>query len=115
MEDCIFCKILEGEIPSEKVYEDEYIAAFKDVNPQAPVHLLLIPKRHIASLDEVAETEEDRELLGWLLTKVGVVASAFGLAEGYRLICNCGEFGQQTVQHLHFHLLGKRQMSWPPG
>jgi histidine triad (HIT) family protein len=115
MADCIFSKILEGEIPSEIVYEDDRVAAFRDVNPQAPVHILIIPKRHIASLDEVTESEEDRDILGYLLIKTKAIAKALELDEGYRVVCNCGAFGQQTVQHLHFHLLGKRQMSWPPG
>jgi histidine triad (HIT) family protein len=113
--ECIFCKIANGEIPSDAVYEDEEILAFKDLNPQAPVHVLLIPKKHIASLDEVAEEGGDKELLGHLLAKVRVIAEALGLENGYRLVCNCGEHGQQTVGHLHFHLLGKRQMDWPPG
>jgi len=113
--DCLFCKIVSGEVPSEKVYEDEEILAFRDVNPQAPEHVLIVPKRHIGSLDAVTESAEDKELLGHLMAKVRVVAAALGLAQGYRLFCNCGGHGQQTVQHLHFHLLGKRQLSWPPG
>lgn len=113
--DCIFCKIAGGEIPSDKVYEDEEIVAFRDMNPQAPVHVLVIPKRHIASLDEVREEDADKELLGHLLAKVKEIAASLGLANGYRLVVNTGEDGQQTVQHLHFHLLGGRAMTWPPG
>ena len=113
--DCVFCKIIDGGIPADIVYEDERILAFRDLSPQAPQHVLIVPKRHIASLDAVEDTPEDRELLGYLMGKVREIAKALGLSEGYRLVCNCGEYGQQTVPHLHFHLLGKRQLSWPPG
>lgn len=113
MSDCIFCKIANGEIPSNKVYEDEQIICFHDADPQAPVHVLIIPKKHIPSLDEV--TEEDKELLGDLMLKVQDLAKDLGLDNGYRLVNNCGEDGFQTVKHLHFHLLGKRKMTWPPG
>lgn len=113
MDDCIFCKIAEKEIPSNIVYEDDVILAFHDLEPQAPVHVLIIPKKHISSLDEV--NFDDIESMGWLLTKVKDIAQDLGLENGYRLVCNCGEDGLQTVNHLHFHLLGKRQMMWPPG
>ncbi len=113
MSDCIFCKIANGEIPSNKVYEDEQIMCFHDADPQAPVHVLIIPKKHIESLDDVKE--EDRELLGTIMLKVQDIAQTLGLDNGYRLVNNCGEDGFQTVKHLHFHLLGKRKMIWPPG
>ena len=113
MEDCLFCKIISGEIPSTKVYEDDLIYAFNDVNPQAPVHFLVVPKKHIASLD--ATQPEDAEVLGYILTKIKEIAKAQGITNGYRVAINCGEDGDQTVQHLHFHVLGKRKMSWPPG
>jgi len=113
MADCIFCKIARKEIPSTLVYEDEQVVAFKDLDPQAPVHVLIIPKKHIASLDDV--TEEDRDLLGYIMMKVKDIAAQLGLENGYRLVNNCGEDGLQTVKHLHFHLLGKRKMTWPPG
>jgi histidine triad (HIT) family protein len=113
MSDCIFCKIAGGEIPSDAVYEDDRIFAFKDLSPQAPAHVLIIPKKHVASLDAAAE--EDKELLGHLLLKVRDIAKGLGLENGYRLVNNCGEDGMQTVKHLHFHLLGKRRMLWPPG
>ncbi|MDO4553311.1 MAG: histidine triad nucleotide-binding protein [Bacillota bacterium] len=113
MSDCIFCKIANGEIPSQMAYEDDRIAVFHDLEPQAPVHVLMVPKKHIASLD--AAEAEDSALLGHILTTVKKVAAELGLENGYRLVCNCGQDGLQTVQHLHFHLLGKRQMSWPPG
>ncbi len=113
MEDCIFCKIASGEIPSAKVYEDERVLAFRDQDPQAPVHVLIIPKRHIRSLDECGE--EDRELLGYMLSKVKDIAAGEDLVNGYRVVINTGEDGQQTVKHLHIHLLGRRKMTWPPG
>lgn len=113
MSDCLFCKIASGEIPSTTVYEDDMIRVFKDLEPQAPEHVLLIPKKHISSLD--AATEEDAEILAHLLLKVKDIAAELGMDGGYRLVNNCGEDGGQTVQHLHFHLLGKRKLSWPPG
>lgn len=113
MSDCIFCMIANKDIPSKVVYEDDRIMVFHDLEPQAPVHVLMIPKKHIASLDEL--TEEDAGLVGHLMVKVKEVASALGLENGYRLVNNCGEDGMQTVKHLHFHLLGKRKMIWPPG
>jgi histidine triad (HIT) family protein len=115
MSDCIFCGIVGGEIPSDIVYEDEEILCFRDLQPQAPVHVLLIPKKHYESLDGVTESDGDKELLGHLMAKVHVIAELLGLDNGYRLVCNCGEDGLQTVNHLHFHLLGKRKLSWPPG
>lgn len=113
MSDCIFCKIADREILGNIAYEDDRILAFHDLDPQAPVHVLIIPKKHIASLDDV--TEEDRDLLGYIMMKVKDIAAQLGLENGYRLVNNCGEDGLQTVKHLHFHLLGKRKMTWPPG
>jgi len=113
MNDCIFCKIAEKEIPSESVYEDDIVYAFNDLNPQAPVHVLIVTKKHIASLDEVEF--DDIDALGWLISKVKDIAASLGLENGYRLVSNCGEDGMQSVPHLHFHLLGKRKMLWPPG
>ncbi|QIB69245.1 histidine triad nucleotide-binding protein [Aminipila butyrica] len=113
MAECIFCKIAEKEIPSNVVYEDEQIVCFHDLEPQAPVHVLIIPKKHMASLDEVSE--EDQALLGHLMVKVRDIAESLGLENGYRLVNNCGEDGFQSVKHVHFHLLGKRKMTWPPG
>lgn len=113
MSDCLFCNIIEGNIPSEIVYEDEKIMVFKDVGPQAPVHVLMIPKKHIASIDELGE--EDAELAGYMMTKIKDIAADLGLENGYRVVINCGEDGLQTVQHLHLHILGKRKMNWPPG
>ena len=112
-EDCIFCRIAAGEIPSNKVYEDRQVVAFYDLDPQAPVHVLVIPKKHIASLDDVKE--EDQALMGHILFKVHEIAADLGLEHGYRVVSNNGEDAFQTVKHLHFHILGKRKMAWPPG
>ena len=112
--DCIFCKIANKEIPSTIVYEDDEIIAFNDVNPEAPVHILVIPKKHISSLN--AATAEDEQLLGRILLTVQKIAAEQGIAEaGYRVVNNCGELGGQTVHHIHFHLLGGREMLWPAG
>jgi histidine triad (HIT) family protein len=111
--DCLFCKIAAGVIPVTRLYEDEQVLAFPDINPQAPVHVLVIPKRHIASLAQT--TTEDAALLGHLLATAAEVARQQGLANGYRIVINTGSDGGQTVEHLHIHLLGGRHMAWPPG
>ena len=113
--DCIFCKISNGEIPANVVYEDDVIIAFHDLVPQAPVHVLIIPKMHIASLDDVDGSEEQSEIFGYLISKVSEIAAMLGLKSGYRVVNNCGEDAMQTVKHIHFHLLGGRKMDWPPG
>lgn len=113
MADCIFCMLASGEIPTNVVYEDDEIFCFHDAEPQAPVHVLVIPKKHIASLDDV--TEADAELLAHIMLKIKDIAAQLGLENGYRVVSNCGEDAFQTVKHLHFHILGKRKMSWPPG
>ena len=113
MSDCIFCMIANKDIPSKIAYEDERIMAFHDLEPQAPVHVLVIPKKHISSLDDLKP--EDGDLISHLMLKVKEIAKELGLENGYRLVNNCGEDGMQTVKHLHFHLLGKRRMTWPPG
>lgn len=113
MADCIFCMIANKEIPAKIVFEDDQLLCFHDLEPQAPVHVLIIPKKHIASMDDV--TDEDQKLLGHLMIKVKDIAKELGLENGYRLVNNCGEDGFQTVKHVHFHLLGKRKMTWPPG
>ena len=113
MSDCIFCKIAAGEIPADVVYEDEKIFCFHDLDPQAPVHVLMIPKKHIASTDDIRA--EDQELLGYMMGKIKDVAAGLGLENGYRVVINCGEDGMQTVKHLHLHILGKRKLTWPPG
>jgi histidine triad (HIT) family protein len=110
---CLFCKIVAGEIPSKPVFEDELSYAFADLHPQAPVHVLIVPRRHIASTAEAEATHSD--LLGHLLWAAAEIARDKGLGKGYRLVINTGEEGGQTVDHLHVHLLGGRAMHWPPG
>lgn len=109
MSDCIFCKILDGDIPSNRVYEDEHCIAFHDVQPAAPVHLLVIPRKHISSLD--ALTPQDQELMGHIMTRIPEIARNQGLEQGYRTVVNTGKQGGQTVFHIHFHILGGRQMT----
>jgi histidine triad (HIT) family protein len=110
---CLFCKIIEGKIPSTAVYQDEFEYAFADVHPQAPVHVLIVPREHIASLADADASK--RALLGQLLLAAAEIARDKGLAKGYRIVVNTGEEGGQTVEHLHLHLLGGRQLTWPPG
>lgn len=111
--DCIFCKIARNEIPSQKLYEDDEIVAFNDLEPQAPVHVLIIPKAHISSANEI--TAENSDIIGKIFMVAAKIAKEQGLNKGYRIVNNCGEDGGQTVQHLHFHLLGGRKMHWPAG
>lgn len=112
MADCIFCKIAAGEIPSTKVYEDEQVLAFRDLDPQAPTHVLLIPKEHIASAAEIDESNSG--VVAKIFEAAAKVARQEGLDNGFRIVNNCGKDGMQSVQHLHFHLLGGKQMGWPP-
>ena len=112
MADCLFCKISSGQVPSKVVLQDDEMFAFEDINPQAPVHVLVVPKRHVGGLNDAA----DRALLGRLLETAARVAKKKGIAEsGYRVVANSGREGGQTVFHLHVHVLGGRQMTWPPG
>ncbi len=114
MSSCIFCRIIEGSIPAKIVYQDEHTLAFDDINPQAPVHTLVIPKRHVASVQDLGES--DQALLGRLLLTCTKIAKDKGLSEsGFRVVANTGLDGGQTVLHLHFHVMGGRHMSWPPG
>ena len=113
MSDTIFGKIIRREIPAHIVYEDDLALAFKDITPQAPTHILVIPKKPIPQLD--AATTEDQYLLGHLLLTAKKVAQQVGLSKGYRLVINNGKDGGQAVDHLHLHILGDRQMKWPPG
>ncbi|MEG2353375.1 MAG: histidine triad nucleotide-binding protein [Clostridium sp.] len=113
MEDCIFCKILKGESPSEKVYEDDKVYAFKDIHPEAPVHILIIPKVHINSVNFL--TKENKHIIGDVYYAAKKIAEGLGVSEtGYRIVNNCGEDGGQTVAHIHFHLIGGRKLNWPP-
>lgn len=106
--DCLFCKIIAGEIPSAKVYEDEHVYAFRDINPQAPVHVLIVPKEHIAAADEI--TAANSTAVAAVFAAIPKIAAAEGLSNGYRVITNVGEDGCQSVRHLHFHLLGGRKL-----
>ena len=107
--DCLFCKIIKGEIPSGKVYEDEHCYAFRDINPQAPVHVLIVPKEHIASADEVSA--DNAVAVAHIFSVIPAIAKAVGITNGYRVITNVGEDGCQSVRHLHFHLLGGKKLS----
>jgi histidine triad (HIT) family protein len=113
-ENCIFCKIAKGEISSHKIYEDEVVFAFKDINPKAPVHIIIIPKRHIVSLGAVSCKEE--QILGHIQIVASKISKQFKeMRNGFRLVNNCGVNGGQTVFHIHYHLLGGRAFGWPPG
>lgn len=111
--DCLFCKIAAGEIPSKKAYEDEKVFAFYDIDPQAPVHILVIPKEHIQSVSQI--TPENQEIVGHIFTVIAKLAQELNLEDGYRVVSNAGQQGGQSVPHLHFHLLGGRNLGWPPG
>ncbi len=112
--DCLFCKIAAGDIPSDVVYEDKNLIAFRDINPQAPTHVLVIPRRHIATLNELSR--DDAELIGQMVLAATKLAKQMAIDEnGYRLVWNCNRDGGQDVFHIHLHLLGGRAMSWPPG
>jgi histidine triad (HIT) family protein len=114
MQECIFCKIAGKEIPVNAVYEDDKIIAFPDINPVAPVHILVIPKKHIANLLET--TQEDASLMSHMMSKISEIATSAGLAgDGFRVVFNTKDNGGQTVHHLHCHILGGRFMTWPPG
>ena len=111
---CLFCKIIDGEIPANIVYQDEHVLAFHDINPHAPTHILCIPKKHISTTNDLSQ--EDEMVAGKLMTTASRLAKDLGFAEdGYRLTMNCNEHGGQTVFHIHLHLLGGRPFSWPPG
>lgn len=114
MSDCIFCKIVSGDIPSTKIFEDEQVIAFRDINPQAPTHVLVVPKRHIPGVNELAEADE--ALVGHVYGVIAKLVRELGIDEsGYRVVVNSGADGQQSVPHLHFHVLGGRLLAWPPG
>lgn len=112
--DCIFCKIIKGEIPSRKVYENEHVLAVEDINPQAPIHVLIFPKKHISTSLEISEA--DMEWLYYIFKSANEIARTRGVADrGYRVVMNCNEEGGQVIFHIHFHLLAGRHMGWPPG
>lgn len=111
---CLFCRIAAGEIPSQQVFSDERVYAFKDINPAAPSHILVIPRKHLSSINDA--TDEDEALMGHMMLTAQHIAAEQGLAEdGFRLVINTGSDGGQTVFHIHLHILGGRQLSWPPG
>ncbi|GAA3894641.1 histidine triad nucleotide-binding protein [Halomonas cibimaris] len=112
--ECLFCKMIEREVPADIVYEDEHVLAFNDINPQAPTHVLIIPKKHIATLNDI--NESDLETVGRLQYAAAKLARQNDFAEdGYRVVMNCNEMGGQTVYHIHMHLLGGREFTWPAG
>jgi len=113
MNDCIFCRIVKGEIPSKKVYEDEYTYAFEDLDPKAPTHVLVVPKKHIRGLKEAEET--DAEVVGRCHLAAAKIAKQRGIEDGYRTVLNVGPGSGQSVFHMHVHLLGGRKLAWPPG
>jgi histidine triad (HIT) family protein len=113
-ENCLFCRILSGDIPADVIYESDSAIAFRDINPQAPTHVLIIPRKHIATINDIAE--EDHALVGSLYSAAKAVAAEEGFSnEGYRAVMNCNEAAGQTVFHIHLHLLGGRPLNWPPG
>lgn len=113
-EDCLFCKIINKQIPSDIVYEDDHVIAFRDIQPQAPFHVLVIPRRHISALSSV--TKQDIEVLGRMQLTASQLAKEHGISEdGYRTVINCGENGLQSVFHIHLHVMGGRKFGWPPG
>lgn len=111
--DCLFCKIISGEIPSTKVYEDEFVYAFKDIDPQAPFHAVVVPKIHIASADGI--DSNNSKYVAKIFEAIAKIAAENDLSNGYRVVNNCGSDGGQTVGHIHFHVLGGRRLQWPPG
>lgn len=113
MNDCLFCKIIKGEVPSTKVYEDDLVYAFKDIQPMAPVHYLVIPKEHIESAAKI--TPENSAVIAHIYEVIAKIAKDEGLDDGFRVVNNCGEIAGQTVFHIHFHLLAGRKLEWPAG
>lgn len=111
--DCIFCKIINGEIPSNKAYEDDRVLAFYDLEPQAPVHILIVPKEHIACAADI--TPENSAVIAHIFEVAAIIAKEKGLDDGFRIVNNCGESAGQTVKHIHFHLMGGRNFGWPAG
>lgn len=111
--DCLFCKIVNGDIPCNKVYEDDKVLAFRDIEPQAPTHILIIPKEHIKSASEISSSNSD--VVAHIFEVAAKIAETEGLDDGFRIVTNCGDNAGQTVKHLHFHLMGGRQFTWPAG
>lgn len=114
MADCIFCRIINGEIPCNKIYEDDKVLAFYDISPETPVHFLVIPKEHIENINKI--TKENSEIMSHIFVVINKIVKELNISEnGYRVVTNCGKDGGQTVNHIHFHVLGGRSLQWPPG
>lgn len=113
MTDCVFCKIISKDIPAQILYDDENILAFKDLNPVAPVHFLVVPKIHITDTDEI--NDKNKHLIAEIFKTIPLICRNLGISRGYRIVNNCGERAGQTVTHIHFHILGERDFKWPPG
>lgn len=113
MEDCLFCKIAAGQIPSKRIYEDDRVIAFHDIEPQAPVHFLVIPREHISGADKI--TEENSDIVGHIFAVIAKITKDLGCGDDFRVVNNCGTLAGQTVKHMHFHVLAKRSLAWPPG
>ena len=114
MSDCLFCKLVAGEIPAKIVFKDEHLVAFQDINPQAPMHVLIVPRRHVATLNDLSDTDD--ALVGEMVRRAAAIASEQGYAQrGYRTVFNCNADAGQTVFHIHLHVLGGRPLTWPPG
>ncbi len=114
MSDCLFCRVVAGEIPAKVVFQDEHLVAFQDINPQAPMHVLIVPRRHVATLNDLSGTDD--ALVGEMVRRAASIASEQGYAQrGYRTVFNCNADAGQTVFHIHLHVLGGRPMTWPPG
>ncbi|MBQ3088501.1 MAG: histidine triad nucleotide-binding protein [Clostridia bacterium] len=111
--DCLFCKIIAGDIPSTKVYEDDKVYAFNDIDPKAPFHVIVVPKKHIASAADI--NSDNSHYIAAIYEVIAKIAEEFDLEKGFRVVNNCGEDGGQTVGHIHFHLLARRNLAWPPG
>ena len=113
MEDCLFCKIIQGDIPAKKVYEDDLVLAFQDIDPKAPTHFLIVPKKHISSADDINESNSD--IIAHIFEVIAKLSQKLGFTDGYRVVNNCGDSAGQSVKHIHFHVLSGRDFAWPPG
>lgn len=111
--DCLFCKIVKGEIPCKKVFDNEYVLAFEDIDPQAPFHVIVIPKEHFKDVSEI--TSENSHIIAKVFEAIAIIARENNLESGFRVVNNCGNDGGQTVPHIHFHILARRNLAWPPG
>ena len=113
MSDCLFCKIASGQIPAKIVFQDDNVVAFEDINPQSPVHIIIIPRKHISTVLDI--TQSDLDIMGYLYLVAGKIATDMSIDDGFRLVVNCGKSAGQEIQHIHMHMLGGRLFGWPPG